>query len=95
MLLQLLGFLCSTRESTGLGGPLNEEEFHVIQGMLDLGRKKGLKAMTPLENVGAQASGVGCRPKQQISTAAAAAAPGMNQPLRQLHAYNALLWWRC
>jgi hypothetical protein len=28
-------FLC--RESTGLGGPLNEEEFHVVQGVLDLG----------------------------------------------------------
>uniref|UniRef100_A0A383WEM1 CNNM transmembrane domain-containing protein n=1 Tax=Tetradesmus obliquus TaxID=3088 RepID=A0A383WEM1_TETOB len=37
------------RESTGLGGPLNEEEFHVIQGVLDLGSKTGRKAMTPLE----------------------------------------------
>jgi CBS domain containing-hemolysin-like protein len=39
------------RESTGLGGPLNEEEFHVIQGVLDLGSKTGLKAMTPLDTV--------------------------------------------
>jgi CBS domain containing-hemolysin-like protein len=30
---------------------LNEEEFHVIQGVLDLGSKTGLKAMTPLDNV--------------------------------------------
>lgn len=37
------------RESTGLGGPLNEEEFHVIQGVLDLGSKTGRKAMTQLE----------------------------------------------
>lgn len=39
------------RESAGMGGPLNEEEFHVIQGVLDLGRKKAFKAMTPLEKV--------------------------------------------
>jgi CBS domain containing-hemolysin-like protein len=39
------------RESMGLGGPLNEEEFHVIQGVLDLGSKTGLKAMTPLDTV--------------------------------------------
>jgi hypothetical protein len=30
---------------------LNEEEFHVIQGVLDLGSKTGLKAMTPLDTV--------------------------------------------
>lgn len=35
-----------------MGGPLNEEEFHVIQGVLDLGKKKAFKAMTPLEKVG-------------------------------------------
>lgn len=34
-----------------MGGPLNEEEFHVIQGVLDLGKKKAFKAMTPLEKV--------------------------------------------
>lgn len=39
------------RESTGLGGPLNEEEYHVIQGVLDLGHKKGIRGMTPLDKV--------------------------------------------
>lgn len=41
----------SCRESTGLGGPLNEEEYHVIQGVLDLGHKKGIRGMTPLDKV--------------------------------------------
>jgi len=35
-----------------MGGPLNEEEAHVIQGVLDLSSKTGFKAMTPLEKVG-------------------------------------------
>lgn len=30
---------------------MNEEEFHVIQGVLDLGKKKAVKAMTALEKV--------------------------------------------
>lgn len=45
------GGVAACRESAGMGGPLNEEEFHVIQGVLDLGRKKAFKAMTPLEKV--------------------------------------------
>jgi hypothetical protein len=40
------------RESAGMGGPLNEEEAHVIQGVLDLSSKTGNKAMTPLDKVG-------------------------------------------
>lgn len=35
-----------------MGGPLKEEEAHVIQGVLDLSSKTGSKAMTPLANVG-------------------------------------------
>jgi CBS domain containing-hemolysin-like protein len=42
------------RESAGMGGPLNEEEAHVIQGVLDLSSKTGNKAMTPLDKVAAQ-----------------------------------------
>ncbi|KAF8055113.1 CBSDUF3 [Scenedesmus sp. PABB004] len=38
------------RTSAGMGGPLNEEEFHVIQGVLDLGSRAG-RAMTPLDKV--------------------------------------------
>jgi hypothetical protein len=34
-----------------MGGPLNEEEAHVIQGVLDLSSKTGSKAMTPLDKV--------------------------------------------
>lgn len=34
-----------------MGGPLNEEEAHVIQGVLDLSSKTGNKAMTPLDKV--------------------------------------------
>lgn len=43
---------CFCRESAGMGGPLKEEEAHVIQGVLDLSSKTGSKAMTPLANVG-------------------------------------------
>jgi hypothetical protein len=34
-----------------MGGPLNEEEAHVIQGVLDLSSKTGSKAMTTLDKV--------------------------------------------
>lgn len=39
------------RESAGMGGPLNEDEFNVILGALDLTSKVALKAMTPLDKV--------------------------------------------
>lgn len=46
-----VGCCCVRRESAGMGGPLNEEEAHVIQGVLDLSSKTGSKAMTPLDKV--------------------------------------------
>ena len=39
------------RTSTGLGGPLNEDEFNVILGALDLSNKVALKAMTSIDKV--------------------------------------------
>jgi hypothetical protein len=43
--------VAACRESAGMGGPLNEEEAHVIQGVLDLSNKTGSKAMTTLDKV--------------------------------------------
>ena len=50
-LVQHAAAVAACRESAGMGGPLNEEEAHVIQGVLDLSSKTGSKAMTTLDKV--------------------------------------------